>query len=366
MQLVEIYQLIYLALVTIFSIYQINLYKRISSKPGNNNVHGFPVLILMIFLILLIGLRPPEDVWFADSYWYYFRYRALEGVPFVFNIKATNFIWDNLFDFFCAKSLGISNLFLLSDILYFGCTFIACRKLFPKDYAAAYLVFLGAFSTFSYSYNGIKAGIAASIFILALAYRKKLILSLVFVLISLGFHHSMQLPVVAFLIVLLYKNPKIYFIGWVICLLMALLHVSYFQNLFASMSDERGSKYLALDGGDWGGVSGLRLDFILYSAMPIWVAYIAIYKKGLKLSNLYTIILDIYLITNSVWMLCMYARFTNRIAYLSWFLYPIVLIYPFLNEKWGPTRYKTFSKVMAYQLAFTLFMQLIYYKILKY
>ena len=60
-------------------------------------------------------------------------------------------------------------------------------------------------------------------------------------------------------------------------------------------------------------------------------------------------------------MLCMYANFTNRIAYLSWFLYPIVLIYPYLNEDWGVNKYKIFSMVVFLHLSFTLFMSVIYY-----
>ena len=95
--------------------------------------------------------------------------------------------------------------------------------------------------------------------------------------------------------------------------------------------------------------------------MPILVGYWAVYKKRLQLSKIYTCLLNLYMTLNGTWMLCMYANFTNRIAYLSWFLYPIVLIYPYLNENWGPRRYKDFSKVMLAHLGFTLFMKFIFY-----
>lgn len=365
MQLVEIYQLIYYGLVTILSIAQINLYKNTLNHRDNERQRT-AVFFLVLFMILLIGLRPPDDYWFADSFWYNSSYHKIEGCKFIFNRDADNLIWDNLFNYFASKNLGISNLFLLSDVLYFGCAYLACRKFFPKDTFAAYLVFLGAFSTFSYSYNGIKAGIAASVFLLALAYRSNLILSIVLVLVSWGFHHSMQLPVVAYIIARIYPNPKVYFYVWIFCILIAICHISFFQSWFASMTDETGSKYLTQNAENWGEISGFRPDFIAYSAMPILIAYTAMYNKSIRLSKNYRFILSIYLITNSVWMLCMYARFTNRIAYLSWFLYPIVLIYPFLKENWGTTRYKAFAKAMAYQLAFTLFMQLIYYNFIRY
>lgn len=361
MHLIDIYKLIYYILVTFFSYKQINLYKKLSvNRSSINTKQQLTSLLIVIFLILIIGLRPVDDLWFGDSYVYYHSYNLLFGSIFTFNSDTPNLIWDNLFLYFCSKRYDISLLFLLADILYFGCTYFACRKMFPRDYFVAYLVFLGAFSTFSYSYNGIKAGIAASIFILALAYRKNLLLSTALVLVSWGFHHSMQLPVAAYVLARIYKNPKVYFSIWIICLLVALLHISFFQNLFASITDEGGSRYLTNNGDDWGGKSGFRLDFVIYSAMPIYIAYIAMYKKKISLSAGYVMMLNIYLIVNSIWLLCMYAQFTNRIAYLSWFMYPFVLIYPFLKEDWGDSRYEAFGKAIKYQLLFTLFMAYIF------
>lgn len=363
MHLVDYYMLIYYALVSMMSVSIINKYKY---RVGYSSmvIKNTFIFLLAIFFILLIGLRPTDDFWFADSYWYNYNYNAQEGNPFVFTIDTSNVIWDNLFDYFCANRLGISTLFLLSDVLYFGCSYLACRKFFPKDTAAAYLVFLGAFSTFSFSYNGIKAGIAASVFLLALAYSEKLWLSIALVLASWGFHHSMQLPIAAFVMSLFYKNSKVYFGVWVLCILLAVGHVTFFQSLFASMSDESGASYLQGDSAD-SFLTGFRPDFILYSAMPVFVGYYAVYKKKMAITPYYRMLLNIYLITNSVWMLCMYASYTNRIAYLSWLMYPVVLIYPFLNEAWGNLKYKVFSKVMTYHLLFTLFMDLVYTKFIK-
>ena len=76
----------------------------------------------------------------------------------------------------------------------------------------------------------------------------------------------------------------------------------------------------------------------------------------------YRDLIHLYICINGIWMLCMYAEFTNRIAYLSWFLYPIVIIYPFIHENLGHNKYKVFGKTILYHLAFTLFMSLIYYK----
>ena len=156
-----------------------------------------------------------------------------------------------------------------------------------------------------------------------------------------------------------------YLYVWILCVLISLAHITWFQELFAQISadsgDESGAGYLTgSDTNGWGGKSGFRFDFVLYSAMPVLVGYYAIVKKKI-VSRDYQFILNLYMLLNSVWMLCMYAEFTNRIAYLSWFMYPFVLIYPLLKEDWGKSKYKTLSKIVLYHLGFTLFMQVIYY-----
>jgi hypothetical protein len=172
----------------------------------------------------------------------------------------------------------------------------------------------------------------------------------------------MIMPVAAFVTTLFIRNTKYYFVLWVFCLLMALAHVTAFAHFFAGATTEHGASYLLSDGADDGTKGGFRLDFILYSAMPILVGWYVLFKKRLEVSDTYINLLNLYMCLNGVWMLCMYASYTNRIAYLSWFLYPIVLIYPFLNEEWmEDNKYQIFSVVMLAHLGFTLFMKIIYY-----
>lgn len=333
-------------------------------------------ILLAVFFTLLIGLRPMGAMsWmWADSANYNFSYNLREGLPFFFDPKAENLIWDNMFDWWASNRLGITPLFLLGDAIYFGCTYLACRKWFPRDTTMAYLVFLGAFSTYSYSYNGVKAGIAAAIFLLGLAYYEKRTLSVALILISWGFHHSMQMPVAAYILTLFYKNPKWYFYGYAFCVVMSILHVGFFASLFAGISnDERSAEYLLATGeSEEDHITGFRPDFLLYSAMPILVGYKIVMKEKLQVSKLYSALLHMYICTNGIWCLCMYASYSNRIAYLSWFMYPFVLIYPFLKEDLrgvlmlkSRNQYVQLAKVASYHLYFTLFMELVFYKFLK-
>lgn len=375
MLLVDIYRYLILFIVGIWT-YQLSQQYRLrtfSVQDINAPSPQFGIIVLAVFLTLLIGLRPMDDrhAWMWVDSWHYrqlYNHYLSIGNSFVFNPLAENFLWDNLFVFWAINDWGLTNLFLISDAIYFGCTYLACRKWFPHDTVIAYLAFLGAFSTYSYSYNGVKAGVAAALFLLALANYEKKVFSIVLVLLSWGCHHSMIILVAAYILTMFFKNPKWYFYGWALCVLMATLHISFFVNLFAGMtSDERAVRYLT-GAGDNAYMTGFRPDFILYSAAPILVGYIIFMRNRIEISNLYRVLLCMYLCTNGIWCLCMYAASTNRIAYLSWFMYPFVLIYPFLKEDLSGlsllgtrNQYVMLAIVVMYHFLFTFFMEVIYY-----
>ncbi len=357
------YKTIYLTIVTLMTLVAYSQYQSRNGlrefKHSTTDTIGGAVVLSMV---LFIGFRPVSGRYFVDMANYVMNYTALfEGEMFNFDWNAENNLFDNLFAWWGSEWLGYTSFFVFIAAIYFAAAYLGIRKLFPNHRLTAYLVFLAAFSTFSYGTNGIKAGAAASLFILAMGYRENLKVCIPLVLISWGFHHSMIMVVSAFVLTLFFKNPKYYFAGWVFCFLMAAAHVTAFQQLFSDFTTEHGAKYLLGDGSDDGTKGGFRIDFILYSVMPVLVGYYAVFEKKMRLSPLYKDLLNLYLCLNGVWMLCMYASFTNRIAYLSWFLYPIVLIYPFLQEQWGKSRYKTFGLVMLGHLGFTLFMNIIYY-----
>lgn len=357
------YQTIYLIIVTLMTL---AVYSQYQSRNGLKEFkHTTTDVIggaLVVFMILFIGFRPVSSRYFGDmvnyASWYSVFY---EGESFHFDRGAENLLFDNLFAWWGSENLGYTSFFVFIAAIYFGAAYLGIRKLFPNHRLTTYLVFLAAFSTFSYATNGIKAGAAASLFIWAMGYRDNLKICIPLILISWGFHHSMVMVVAGFVLTLFVKNPKYYFAGWVFCFLMAAAHITTFQHFFSGFTTEHGASYLLTEGGNEGTKGGFRIDFILYSAMPVLVGWFAVFKKRMRLSRLYKDLLNLYLCLNGIWMLCMYANFTNRIAYLSWFLYPIVLIYPFLQEQWGKVRYKTFGLVMLGHLGFTLFMNLIYY-----
>ena len=360
------YSHIYFWLITLLSLIVFSQYLAYSQSRLQNDKqqHSIGVFLLTLFLVLFIGFRPVSGRYFVDMVGYDTSYSIIQGDAFSISWKTNNLLFDNYFRFLASNNVPIVFFFFSMAAIYFGCMAWACSSLFPKDKMAAFLVYLGAFSTFSYGTNGIKAGTAASLFLMALALysKRKWLGTIFFLLLSLGFHHAMELPVVAFIVCLFVKNPKWYFAFWVFCLLMALLHVTFFQELFSGFTDDHGAEYL-LGEGQYirkDVLGGFRIDFVLYSAVPVYIGWLAIYKKHIVSKN-YLFLFNLYMFTNSIWLLCMYAAFTNRISYLSWIMLPIVLIYPFLKEKWGAGQYKAFLWVAFGHLAFTMFMMYIYY-----
>lgn len=358
------YYSIYLFIVAVLSFFVFHKYRYRASDSSTtfyqSQKRNSSAFWLMFFMVIFIGFRPASSV-FVDMMNYIDYYHAFyEDTPFQWDWSAENIVFDNLLAFVGSINLGTTFFFVLIAAIYFGCAYWGIKRLFKADIAIAYLTFLGAFSTFSYATNGIKAGAAASVFILALSFYRNWKVCIPLMAITLGLHHSMTMPIAAFIIAVLWKNPKHFFWLWFFCLICAVAKVTFFQDLFAGIADESGAEYLSSTNSDWGGKSGFRIDFVVYSFMPVLVGFHAIYKHRIQ-SMMYDLLLKVYLTANAIWMLCMYAPFTNRIAYLSWLIYPIVLIYPLLNGNWGTNRYKVVSQIFIAHLAFTIFMKFVYY-----
>lgn len=362
----QLYRLIYILvifLITIFCIYKYSQYPKNRIKQCNQKSQSFGSQILIIILILFIGLRPIAGVFYDMMNYnaYYKHLQETERWGFEWNWDTPNFIFDNIFSFLAVNWYDIFIFFFIIACIYFTCIYFAIKKLFPNDILYALVVYLGAFSTFSYATNGIKAGAATAIFLLAFAYYKKPLIAAIFCLLSLGFHHSMVIPIYAFILAYFIKNPKWFFAGWILCLFLSFFHFSTITDFLAQFADEKGQEYLLAYDDSWGGKTGFRWDFILYVLPPIIIGLWVNFKCKI-VDRLYNILLNTYLTCNGLWLLCMYIPFNNRIAYLSWFILPIVSIYPFLKIKLPGRQYIQLNYVVGLYLAFSLLFFLSQYK----
>ena len=365
MILAKLYNDIYHLIVALFTIYILYLIKNDSKYQIFSEKEKRMGKFLCVFFIIFIGIRPISRV-FVDMTQYVGIYEmwVIDSKEYIFKWGRDNIIYDNLMFLLARIRFNPKLFYIIISLIYFGCTYIACVRIFHNNYIIAYIVFLASFSTFSYGTNGIKAGAAAAIFLLALSFWQNIKLFLLLNLISYGIHHSMILPIFAVCLAKYYKNTKSYMKIWCICIIIAAMHITIFQRLLSLLSmefgDQSATNYLS-SSYDWGGRSGFRLDFILYSSVPILIGYDAIIKRKIE-NELYKFILNIYIITNSIWILCIYIPFTNRLAYLSWFMYPILIVFPYINKE---EINKKICTIIICNLAFTLIMNLIYYKFIS-
>lgn len=360
--LASIYNYIYILAIAVFTMHYLPKYVYVKSHAiGNGATNSSNAVVLLVVVTLFIGLRPING-YFVDMSAYDYMLNVYANESFEFDWNTDNKIFDNFLLWYANKHFEHRLFFIIISAIYFGAMYVGLKRLFPNSVKLAFLTYLAGFSTFSYAVNGIKAGVAASIFILALSFRDRKWICAVLMIISLGFHHSMTLPIATTIIAFFLKTPKFYYIIWGFCLLMCILHITYFQVLFAGMSDEQGALYLTATEETTTAHIGFRPDFILYSAVPVIIGYYFEIKGRYQLSRKSQFLIHFYILTNAIWMLCMYASFNNRIAYLSWFVYPIVIIAPFLDKlNKDPLRYLKLSKAVKYHLYFTMFMVFIYY-----
>lgn len=226
------YRIIYDIIVALFTL---KLALDYANKPSNklqgNSSSFTSALLLAIFFAIFIGLRPLSGRWFVDMVNYDHMYNVMASTARATSWDTENKIFDNLILYLAQNQWEITAFFTLIAAIYFIVTCLATKRLFPGNTLAAYVVWLGSFSTFSYGTNGIKAGAAAAFFLLALSYRDKKVWALVWALVSIGFHHSMVVCGLAYLVALIYKKSKAYLAFWFLALVVSILHITDIQFL---------------------------------------------------------------------------------------------------------------------------------------
>lgn len=316
-------------------------------------------LLLLILITLYLGLRPLSSRAFGDMVHYsrYFNSYA-NGAPvttekdvlFHFYIKSLSYI------------VGMHTFFLITAALYILPLYFISKKHFKAYWFYAFLMFVVSFSFYSYGTNGIRNGIATSLFLWGLCYPKKKLIMGVFFLLAVLFHKSLLLPVMAYVSTLIYNNPKTYLKVWVLAIPVSLFLGSVFVTIFTSLGfgDDRLAGYLSGEYTESELKTGFRWDFIFYSSFPVFAGWYFIVKKQFQ-DHFYNQLLNTYLICNAFWILVIRANFSNRFAYLSWFLMSIIIIYPILKQSFFKNQQIMISKIVTAYFLFTFLMYIIYY-----
>lgn len=357
------YAFLYYHFVFLISI--ITLLHTIVLKGDEKKVMNFNrVFSIFVFLVILfyIGLRPISGA-FVDMTTYahsFNQYKSGLEVPSEGDLGFAYFLK------FASQTMTIEMFFLVCALIYILPLFKACKNWFPNYYFFPFLMLIASFSFWTYGVNGIRNGMATSIFILALSYvckNKKL--AILFFLISVTFHKSMLLLLVSYLATYIMTDTRKYFYFWFLAILLSITMGSFWENLFASLGfgDDRFAAYLT-QGADKSKFSstGFRYDFLLYGSAPLALAYFYIFKKGYFNAE-YNRILHTYIIANSFWIMVIRANFSNRFAYLSWFLMAIVIAFPLFKEVIITNQFKKIGIITLLYYSFTYGMFYYYYYI---
>ena len=350
------YYFVYWLIVMLCTVRYFNFLNRCSGYAVINRRYNYrSLVILSIFFILFLGLRPLVygNGVFGDTMNYHKTYTVLQDYG-ILNISIDNEVGkDPLFYFLmysCAQIMDSPLFFTICMLLYVGLMFVGCRKIDPRHGALLMLFCYGAFEFYPFAVNGIRNGIACSFVIVALAClcKNEKLLAIVLSFVAIGFHKSTILPVAIMFFTYYINRPKCMYVVWALSIIVSLSIGGYIDSLLSMISyDQRLADNI--QNNDAGGVvleHRFRWDFLFYSSMPIILGWYIIFKRKIY-NKTYLILLGTYIYANSFWVLAIRAIFSNRIAYLSWFLYPIVLSYPLLNF---PVFKKQHSKKTAWIL----------------
>lgn len=338
------------------------------ASPNNNNLlkmHSqWPAFVLAVVIALYIGLRP-DGGQFGDSVFYKHTYNNIDlNSSFSWN-KEWLYAWIQN----TCRSFHFSYhiYFLVIAIGYVGFLYAACRKLLWENTWMAMLFCLSAFSFWGYAVNGIRNGLGLHFLLFGfslLATEKKWVIPL-FALICIGvfgIHRSCALPIVAGLAAyFVIKDPKWAIYIWVGSIFASLVAGGLFQNLLGSYlgaQDSRAASYTAQTDMSQFSRTGFRWDFILYSSVPVILTYYVVVKRGIQ-NRTFNILANTYILSNAVWILVNRMAFSNRVAYLSWFLYPIIIAYALIRLHIWDDQDKKSALFLMGHAAFTIIMMLL-------
>ncbi|MBP0612949.1 EpsG family protein [Chryseobacterium sp. cx-311] len=311
--------------------------------------------IILLFTVLYMGLRPVSGYYFMDMANYnniFIRIQQGEDL----SIKS-----DYLFNYFTrysAKIMTVKQYFLLITVLYTVPCYIFARKYFGSYWFFSFFMFVGSFSFWAYGTNGLRNGLATATFLLALTYYRNLPLRYGLMALAFGFHSSMVIPIAAFLAAAIVRDPRKYLWIWLASVPVSLVMGNTLQTLFAGFyADDRALDYLTKGNvnNDQFSSTGFRWDFVLYSAAAVYAGWYYIFKKNIT-DRFYVHLFGTYVIANAFWILVIRANFSNRFAYLSWFLMAAVIAYPMLRYKLWNDQFKTAGLILFVYYFFTYFM----------
>jgi hypothetical protein len=327
-----------------------------------------PPFLFASLLIMYIGLRPFSWA-FSDMMMYRHLWTIIDADTYEIKFGFKEEWFFSLVLKFCKIYVDDAHFwFLIVELFYIGCQLWACKRLLWENVWMAILFVFFSYQFYTYGTNGIRNGMACGLMLLSISFfceRKTAgyITGFLLFVLAMGCHRSSMIPMAALMASLfIFKDVKYAIYIWLICIVLSMFTGGFFQGFFASLGlDDRMSNYSS--GSEANRTmnqfsrTGFRWDFLLYSAMPVWLAWYVRYK-GI-INQTFTLLANTYIFANSFWVLVCRVSFSNRFAYLSWFMYAMVIAYAVIRLPIWEKQDRAAGRILIAHSAFTFFMFLL-------
>lgn len=330
-------------------------------------------ILLGLFFIVFFGTRPTFGLAMADTSGYANVYRMQMNMPVQIDWEnGREILWNFICDYMASVGFPVWVWFLVVAAIYVMFNIWGIKRIFPHHIYTVFLFYVAFFLFYSGGINGIRNADAYSVVFFALSLYtepkfKNYLLMGVLCFGAYQIHSSVIITIVAFLVSLFFiKRTTHAVLIWGMAILVALASGSSLAQYASTFTDDgRAAKYLEYANDaemmrTGFSYSGFRWDFLIFSALPIVLGWYVTVKRGVK-DRFYQLLLNTYILANAVWVIFIYAAFSNRFAMLSWCIYPYVLCYPLLKfNLWSNSvqRQRT-ATALWIMLVFSLYMNVI-------
>lgn len=332
-----------------------NSYQKTGSQPW------FPLMICL-GLSIWMGMRPVSGA-FGDTVLYALLYENLDPLHVSLGWSG-EWAWQWLANGCKALGMSVNGFFSVVAFGYVLSSFWAIYRFMPSDPMLGLVFLLNSLMFFPFGVNGLRNGLACHLVLLGASFLldDKWVPGGLSFLIAFGIHRSTLLPIAAILLArFLIRNVKYAILFWIASIFLSLAVGESIGHFFAGMGfDDRMTQYTTISDMSQFSKTGFRWDFLLYSAAPIAMAFYVCIRKGLH-DNWYNVICTVYCLCNAFWVLVIRSAFSNRFAYLSWFLYPIVIAYPLVNMPIQENQDRLTGLILLTYAAFSVFMWFVFW-----
>ena len=329
-----------------------------SNSVGIRTVYKKPssfMYILLILLIVYLGTSTGTDRFrYALHYQQYVQSLQWEDSDKGYTgWKALNYMLSRFISSSAVFFLIISSVYVLVNFWF-------CKKM-SINYHILFIMVISCMGFRSYGVNTIKAGLGLSIALIAIAqYYENKKKSLFFSVISILIHSSCVIPLLAFWTTGFFKKIKLnyFYLLWIICVVLSIVMGDFFKFFLGSYLEDEdlaGADYFLAEESHY--QMGFRYDFLIYSLIPILWGWLLRNKRKYE-NERWLQLYKTYILVNAFWVLVITMEFTDRVAYLSWFLIPYITLLPLLdkNNYQARERKKYIQLIMLLFGTFSIFM----------